>query len=73
MNNQVVMDKFFTLHKSELDKFGVMNKPNHIFNADESGVDVNAHENSFCSSLKFCMQGFHFFRKLPRTCIFFFT
>lgn len=43
MNNQVVMAKFFTLCESELVKFGIMNRPDHIFNADESGVDFKMH------------------------------
>ena len=41
-NNQVVMDKFFKLLKEELESIDILNKPEHIFNADESGIDLNA-------------------------------
>ena len=42
MNNQVVMDQFFKLLKEELESIGVLDKPEHIFNADEAGIDLNA-------------------------------
>ena len=42
MNNQVVMDNFFELYKSELHRLGLLHKPDHIFNVDESGIDLNA-------------------------------
>ena len=42
MNNQVVMDKFFKLLKEELESIDILNKPEHIFNADETGIDLNA-------------------------------
>ena len=42
MNNQTVMDKFFLLYKILLDKKKLIDKPSHIFNADESGVDLNS-------------------------------
>ena len=41
MNNQVVMDKFFKLLKEELESIDILNKPEHIFNADETGIDLN--------------------------------
>ena len=42
MNNQVVMDQFFKLLKEELESIGVLDKPEHIFNPDEAGIDLNA-------------------------------
>ena len=36
MNNQTVMNNIFSLCK------GLFNQPAHIFNADESGVDLNS-------------------------------
>ena len=42
INNQVVMDKFFKLLKEELESIDILNKPEHIFNADETGIDLNA-------------------------------
>ena len=42
MNNQVVMDQFFKLLNEELESIGVLDKPEHIFNADEAGIDLNA-------------------------------
>ena len=42
MNNQTVMDKFFLLYKSLLDETGLIDKPSHIFKADESGLDLNS-------------------------------
>ena len=42
MNNQVVMDKFFELLKGELESIDILNKLEHIFNADETGIDLNA-------------------------------
>ena len=42
MNNQVIMDKFFELYKRELDRRDLLQKADHIFNADESGIDSNA-------------------------------
>ena len=42
MNNQVVMDKFFKLLKEELESIDILNKPEHIFNADKTGIDLNA-------------------------------
>ena len=42
MNNQVVMDKFFKLLKQELESIDILDKPEHIFNADETGIDLNA-------------------------------
>ena len=36
------MDKFFELYKGELDRLELLDKPDHIFNADESGIDLNA-------------------------------
>ena len=41
-NNQVVMDKFFKLLKEELESIDILNKPEHIFNADKTGIDLNA-------------------------------
>ena len=40
-NNQVVMGKFFELCKIELDRLNLLHKPDHIFNADESGIELN--------------------------------
>ena len=42
MNNQNVMNQFFALYKELLDETGLTNKPAHIFNADESRVDLNS-------------------------------
>ena len=42
MNNQVVMDKFFKLLKEELESIDILNKPEHIFNAEKTGIDLNA-------------------------------
>ena len=42
MSNQVVMDKFFELLKQELESIDILDKPEHIFNADETGIDLNA-------------------------------
>ena len=42
MNSPVVMDKFFELYKSELGRLDLLHKLDHIFNADESGIDLNA-------------------------------
>ena len=36
------MDKFFKLLKEELESIDILNKPEHIFNADETGIDLNA-------------------------------
>ena len=41
MNSEVVMDKFFKLLKEELKSIDILNKPEHIYNADESGIDLN--------------------------------
>ena len=42
MSNQVAMDKFFKLLKQELESIDILDKPEHIFNADETGTDLNA-------------------------------
>ena len=42
MNNQVVMDKFFKLLKQELDSIDILDKPEHIFNPNETEIDLNA-------------------------------
>ena len=42
INNQVVMDKFFKLLKEELESIDILNRPEHIFNADKSGIDLDA-------------------------------
>ena len=42
MNNQVVMNKFFKLLKEELESIDILNKLEHIFNADKTGIDLNA-------------------------------
>ena len=42
MNNQNVMNQSFALYNELLDETGLTNKPAHIFNADESGVDLNS-------------------------------
>ena len=42
MNDQVVVDKFFKLLKEELESIDILNKPEHIFKADETGIDLNA-------------------------------
>ena len=42
MNNQTVMNSFFSLYKELLDETGLSNQPAHIFNPDESGVDLNS-------------------------------
>ena len=42
MNNQVVMAKFFKLLKDELESIDILDKPEHIFNADKTGIDLNA-------------------------------
>ena len=53
MNNQVVMDKFFKLLKEELESIDILNKPEHIFNADETGIDLNARSGKVvCKSSK---------------------
>ena len=36
------MDKFFKLFKEELESIDILNKPEHIFNAGKSGIDLNA-------------------------------
>ena len=36
------MFKFFILLKEGLESIDILNKPEHIFNADESGIDLNA-------------------------------
>ena len=53
MNNQVAMDKFFELHKSKLDRLHLLHKPDHIFNADESGIDLNARAGKVVVDKKF--------------------
>ena len=47
MNNQVVMDKFFKLLKEELESIDILNKPEHIFNAGNTGIDLNARSVKF--------------------------
>ena len=42
MNNQAVMDKFFKLLEEELESFDILNKLEHIFNADQTGINRNA-------------------------------
>ena len=42
MNNKVVMDKSFKLLKDELESIDIIDKPEHIFNADKTGIDLNA-------------------------------
>ena len=42
MNNENVMKNLFTLYNDLLDETGLIYKPSHIFNADESGVDLNS-------------------------------
>ena len=49
MNNQVVMDKFFKLLKGE-ESIDILNKLEHIFNADESGIDLNARSGKVVAS-----------------------
>ena len=41
MNNQIVMDNFFKLLKDELESIDILDKLEHIFNADETGIDLN--------------------------------
>ena len=53
MNNQVVMDNFFELYKSKLDRLGLLHKPDHIFNVDESGIDLNARTKKVIMDKKF--------------------
>ena len=53
MNNRVVMDNFFELYKSERDRLGLLHKPDHIFNVDESGIDLNARTKKFIMDKKF--------------------
>lgn len=53
MNNQVVMDNFFELYKSELHRLGLLHKPDHIFNVDESGIDLNARTKKVIMDKKF--------------------
>ena len=36
------MDKFFKLLKEELESIDILNKPEHIFNAGDTGIDLNA-------------------------------
>ena len=54
MNNQVVMDKFFKLLEEELESFDILNKLEHIFNADETGINLNARSGKviICKSSK---------------------
>ena len=42
MNNQVVMDKLFKLLEDELESVDILDTPEHIFNADKTGIDLNA-------------------------------
>ena len=42
MNNENVMKNLFTLYSDLVDETGLIYKPSHIFNADESGVDLNS-------------------------------
>ena len=42
MNNENVMKNLFTLYNDLLDETGLLYKPYHIFNADESRVDLNS-------------------------------
>ena len=49
MNNQVVMDKFFKPLKGE-ESIDILNKLEHIFNADESGIDLNARSGKVVAS-----------------------
>ena len=60
MNNQVVMDKFFKLLKEELQPIDILNKPEHIFNAEETGIDLNARSGKVivCKSTK---RSYHFY------------
>ena len=41
-NNENAMKNFFTLHNNLLNATGLIYKLFHIFNADESGVDLNS-------------------------------
>ena len=54
MNNQVVMDKFFKLLEEELESFDILNKLEHIFDADETGINLNARSGKviICKSSK---------------------
>ena len=37
-----IIKSSFKLLKEELESIDILNKPEHIFNADESGIDLNA-------------------------------
>ena len=54
MNNQAVMDKFFKLLEEELESFDILNKLEHIFNADQTGINRNARSGKviICKSSK---------------------
>ena len=41
-NDAMVIDRFFILLKEELESVDILNKPEHILNADKSGIDLNA-------------------------------
>lgn len=41
MANQTVMDSYFTLLDSTLTKLGIKNKPERIYNCDESGTSLD--------------------------------
>lgn len=38
------MDKFFELQKSKLDRLDLLQKPNHVLNADEYKINLNAEQ-----------------------------
>lgn len=38
------MDKFFELQKSKLDRLDLLQKANHVFNADEYKINLNAEQ-----------------------------
>ena len=46
MTNQVVMNNS-NLLKEELESMGILNKLEHIFNADESGINLNARSGKY--------------------------
>lgn len=41
MANQTVMNQHFELLKTTMDKLGITDKPERIFNCDESGISMN--------------------------------
>lgn len=54
MGNQTVMNQHFALLKETLKKLDIFDKPERIFNCDESGIAMDAKAGKVCLNLCFC-------------------